>query len=127
MAKNLVCEVLTTVKGLDPKKPQEHIHAGTPDKPTLIELADNAATAGLIKAGVLRAYPGPQAISNLPESDKVRALQGKVAELEASLKEAGEAAAVAATKIEALKAALQAVAEAPDLEAAIKVATETQA
>lgn len=127
MAKSIVCEVLTTLKGLDPKKPQEHIHAGTADKPTLIELADNAVTASLIKQGVLRAYPGPQAISSLPESDKVKKLQDKISELEAALKEAADAAAGYTTSIESLKTAMQAVAESADLDAAVKIATEALA
>lgn len=124
MAKNIVCEVLSTLKGLNPKNPKDHLHAGTPDNPTLIELPDNAITATLVKSGAIRIYPGPAAISNLPESDKVKALQGKIVELEVALKEAGEAAATAATATEALKTALQAVTEATDLESAVKVAAE---
>lgn len=124
MAKNIVCEVLSTLKGLNPKNPKEHLHAGTPDKPTLIELPDNAITATLVKSGALRIYPSPSPISNLPESDKVKALQAKIVELEAALKEAGESAVIAATETEALKTALQAVTEASDLESAVKVAAE---
>lgn len=124
MAKNIVCEVLTTLKGLDLKKPSEHIHAGTADKPTLIEMADNAVTTSLIKSGALRIYPGPQAVSNLPESDKVNALKGKIAELEKALEDAGKAAVEATAAAEALTVVLQLVAADTDLETAVNRAKE---
>lgn len=122
MAKDklITCEVLTTVKGLDPKALKEYTHAGPADKPTLIDLPDNAATAALVDAGTIRIYPGPAAAPQLPESDKIKALQGKIAELETALAEATAAA-------EKRTAALQAAAAATDLEAVVKIATEALA
>lgn len=129
MAKDklIVCEVLNTVKGLDPKALKEYTHAGPADNPTLVDLPDNAGTAALIESGTIRIYPGPTAAPQLPESDKVKALLAKIAELEAALKEAGEAATAAATATAALKTALQAVTAATDLESAVKIAAETLA
>jgi len=123
MAKTVVCEVLSTVKGLDAKNPKEYTHAGTADEPTLVELPDNAATTGLIRSGALRIYPGKQ-VAAQPETEKVKALQSrvgelesKVAELESSLSGAGKAA----VKTTAL---LREIAAATDLEAAKAIARE---
>lgn len=59
--KTLTCEVMATVKGLDPQKPKNYVHAGTQDNPTLVELVDDSATRGLIASGAVRIYPGPRA------------------------------------------------------------------
>lgn len=136
MAKDklITCEVLTTVKGLDPKALKEYTHAGPADNPTLIDLPDNAATAALVEAGVIRIYPGPAAAPQLPESEKVKALQAKMAEAEKTfeslreeLTEARQAAATATAAAEKLTEALRSVATATDLEAAIKIASEVLA
>jgi len=133
MAKDklITCEVLTTVKGLDPKAPKEYTHAGPADNPTLIDLPDNSTTTALVDAGTIRIYPGPAALPQLPESDKVKALQAKLegAEktfegLQAELTEVrqnAESATVAAGK---LTEALQAVVVAVDLETAVNRAKE---
>jgi len=63
--KTLTCEVLATVKGLDPQRPREYTHAGGQDNPTLVELPDNQATRGLIDSGAVRIYPGPK-VSETP-------------------------------------------------------------
>lgn len=119
MAKDklITCEILTTVKGLDPKALKEYTHAGSANNPTLIDLPDNATTTALIEAGTIRIYPGPQATPQAPESEKVKALQGKLAEVETALTEATASAVK-------LTAALQAVAAATDLETAVTIAGE---
>ncbi|WP_028318370.1 hypothetical protein [Desulfobulbus elongatus] len=58
--KMLTCEVLATIKGLDPKDPQGYTRAGTTERPVLVELADSADTQALIAAGAVRIWPGPQ-------------------------------------------------------------------
>lgn len=58
--KNLTCELLTTVKGLDPKNPQHYVQAGTPEAPVLVDLPDDEATRALIRLGALRIWPGTQ-------------------------------------------------------------------
>jgi|GEM_PF-3979295 len=58
--KVLVCEVLTTIRGLDSKDPSKKLTAGTADNPTLIELPDNEETRTLIDANALRIWPGPK-------------------------------------------------------------------
>lgn len=70
-------EVLSTIKGLDPKDPQGYIHAGTRDQPTLVDLEDNSDTRDLVTAGALRIWPGPAA-EPVKESDLVKDLKEKL-------------------------------------------------
>lgn len=63
--KKLTCEVLATIKGL--VKPGEYVHAGTKDKPALVELADDEKTEALINSGAVRIWPGPQAADESPK------------------------------------------------------------
>jgi hypothetical protein len=57
-SKTVTCEVLTAIKGLDPKKPGEYTLPGTAHKPNLVELDPEFADK-LTAGGALRIWPGP--------------------------------------------------------------------
>ena len=123
MSKTVTCEVLSTIKGLDPKFPKEYIHPGTADDPKLVDLPNNAATAALANSGVIRVYPGQKPVQQLGESDKVRALQEKLAKMEKAFHEAAAASEQATEDAKKLAEALKQVQEATSLESAIEIAT----
>ena len=82
MAKKLlICEVLTTIKGLLADKPDEYTFPGTVDTPTLLDLEDTAATRELIDARAIRIWPGPKMVPT-PDSVKINQLQEEINQLQ---------------------------------------------
>lgn len=122
MAK-LTLEVLSTVKGLDKNKPTAFTHPGTVDKPTLIEMEDNAATQALIDTKVVRVWPGPVA-PTVPASEKAKKLQEEIAAQQGQISQLQSDLAAYREQVATLVTDLQTIVDLPDLEAAKTVARD---